>query len=71
MKITWLIEMSTIRVLNLFIFSKASFYVEDFMNEDAINVKQSLGDGILYFSTIYFYKYGKLIKTNLNKLYLK
>ena len=63
--------MSTIRVFNLFIFSKASFYVEDFMDEDAIDVKQNLGDGILNFSTIYLYKYGKLIKTNLNKLYLK
>ena len=65
MKITWLIELSTIRVLNLFIFSKASFCVEDFMDEDAIN-KKKFGsrrgldpeevmdqDGILYFSTIY------------------
>ena len=38
MKIPWLIEL-------------ASFYVEDFTDEDAINVKQNLGDGILYFST--------------------
>ena len=52
-------------MLNLFIFSKASFCVEDFMDEDAIN-KKKFGsrrgldpeevmdqDGILYFSTIY------------------